>query len=205
MFNDRLTAAQQLVPLLAAYKNKKDIVVLAVVRGGVPLGVVIAHALGADLDICLSKKIGAPFNEEFAIGAVTPETYFVEAEYDTPELQEYISERVREIQQLLKTRAANYRQGRAPVPLKNKTVILVDDGIATGRTILAAIGAIRAQRPKKIIVACPLIAADTIPTLRAQADDVVYVLAPQYLGAIGAFYARFEQVEDEEVKKLLRD
>jgi len=205
MFNDRVDAAEQLVAKLEQFKDVPNTIVLAVPRGGLPIGNIIAKQLNVPLDIILTKKIGAPFNPEFAIGAVTPDSYFINVQYDNPTYAEYIKREVPRIQELLKKRAQTYRgSGKASVPLTGKTVIIVDDGVATGRTLLAAVQAIKKQKPRRIVIATPVIPPDAKELLEQQADEVISVITPSYLGAIGEFYQDFSQVSDEEAMQILQ-
>src|SRR5579872_2908938 len=137
MFKDRFDAAEQLLPLLAEYKSKPDTIVIAIPRGGLELGNVLTKGLNLPLDVIFSKKIGLPINPEFAIGAVSDKQVFVNDRFkDVPELQEYIAQQVKEIRTIIKERNAMYRKNMPPLNLANKTVIVVDDGVATGNTLL---------------------------------------------------------------------
>jgi len=203
MFNNRIDAAEQLAAKVAQFKDKPNTIILAVPRGGLPVAKIIAEQLNAPLDIILTKKIGAPFNPEFAIGAVTPESYFINAQYDDPKYAEYIATEIPQIQELLKERASRYRKGKKRTPLTDKTVIIVDDGVATGRTLLAAIQTIKKENPHKIVIATPVIPPDAKKLLKQEVDDVISVITPDYLGAIGEFYKDFSQVSDEEAIQIL--
>lgn len=203
MFINRIDAAQQLVQQMGHLGREPHLIVLAIPRGGLPIGARIADVLHAPLDIILTKKIGAPFNPEFAIGAATLNTVFIDPTYNRPELSPYLTKETERIQTLLKKRVAHYR-GTASAPvLTNKTVIIVDDGIATGHTISAAIAEVKAQQPHKIIIATPVIASDTKELLSREVDEIISVLTPTTLGAIGAFYDQFEQLTDEQAADIL--
>jgi len=204
MFINRLDAAQQLVERLSQFKNIPNIIVLAVPRGGLPVGAIVAKALNAPLDIILTKKIGAPFNPEFAIGAVTPESYFINVQYDNPTYARYIEEEVARIQELLNKRALTYRGEKEALQLTGKIIIIVDDGVATGRTLLAAVQAIKKQKPRRIIIATPVIPPGAKEMLQKEANEVISVITPDYLGAIGEFYQDFSQVSDEEAINILQ-
>ena len=215
MFANRTDAAKQLLQKLGEFKNNPDVIVLAIPRGALPMSALIAHALNAPLDIILTKKISAPFNPEFAIGAATPESYFIDPAYKRAELEDYIEQEVANVQQLLKERAQTYRGKKKALTVKDKIVLLVDDGVATGRTMLAAIQALKQQAPpeqnnpelgpKKIIVAVPVISPDAKALLEQYANRVISVITPQGLGAIGQFYREFPQVSDEEAKRILQE
>ncbi len=204
MFQDRKEAARILAQKLLRYQNKKNVLILAIPRGGLEIGNVIAKKLHAPLDIILTKKIGYPGEPEAAMGAVSLSGYHVEDKFFID--QSYIQSQVQEIQALLKKRYAEYLGKRKPYPVKGKIIILVDDGVATGNTILAAIEILRKEKPKKIIVAVPVGPLEVVASLREKAEEVI-CLQEEPSGsffAIGSFYRRFEQVSDEEAKGLLK-
>lgn len=203
MFIDRNDAAQQLVQQLAHLKNEKNLIVLAIPRGGLAIGAIVAQELNAPLDVVLAKKIGAPYNSELAIGAATPQFYFIDPMYEpiTPEIKQEIAD----VQNLLQKRALAYRQGRATPALENKIVIIVDDGIATGHTMRAAIKSLRELKPAKIIVVAPVISLQTAAVLDSIADQVISVLKPADMTAIGAYYQHFEQVSDQTAQQILQN
>jgi putative phosphoribosyl transferase len=204
MFHNRTDAAKQLVKKLSEFEQDPQVVVLAIPRGALPMGALIARALQAPLDVVLVKKVGAPFNSEFALGAATYDTYFIDPLYERADLTEYIKQEVARVQSLLKKRERTYRGKKSAIRLKNKTVIIVDDGIATGRTMYAAISAIKKQNPQKIIIATPVISPDTKRELEKRVDRVISVITPQNLGAISQFYQEFPQVSDEEAQHILQ-
>lgn len=204
MFSNRTNAAKQLLPLLDEFKDNPDAIVLAIPRGALPMGALIAQALNAPFDIILTKKISAPFNPEFAIGAATPESYFIDPAYKRAKLEDYIEQEVASVQQLLKKQAQTYRGKKKPLPIKDKIVLLVDDGVATGRTMLAAIQALKQQQPKEIIVAVPVISPDAKALLEQHANRVISVITPPGLGAISQFYREFTQVSDKEAQQILQ-
>jgi predicted phosphoribosyltransferase len=204
VFINRIDAAQQLVKQMSHFGHEPRVIVLAIPRGGLPIAARIADALHAPLDIMLTKKIGAPFNPEFAIGAVTLDTVFIDPLYNRPELQPYFTKESARIQTLLKKRVINYRGTAAAPILTHKTVIIVDDGIATGHTISAALAEIKKQNPHKIIIATPVIAQDTKKTLSGEVDEIISVLTPTTLNAIGEFYDQFEQLTDEQAADIFR-
>lgn len=206
MFQDRYDAAQQLATSLTDYKNKDNVVVIAIPRGGLEIGFVLARELDAPLDVLFSKKIAAPGNPEAAIGAVTQTHEIITPRF--AENQTYTHHILREkerVRALLAEREKQYRKERAPISLNNKIVILTDDGIATGNTVFLALKTIRAQNPKKIIVALPVAPADAMPKLSRLADEVVCLLQPHTFFGISQFYNRFDQVSDDEAIRLLTE
>lgn len=205
IFEDRVQAGRELAKLLEDYKSS-DAVVLALPRGGVPVAVEVAKSLNLPLDVFVARKIGAPFNPEFGIGAIAEDGVTVWDEYSVnavgatkEELDEIVTKETRE----LNRRVAVYRGGRKLPKLKDKTVILVDDGLATGITAQAAIRSLRKQKPKAIVLAAPVGASDTIERLREEADQVLYLQAPYDFNAVGLWYRNFEQLSDEDVTRLL--
>lgn len=201
-FQDRLEAAHKLVQSLADYKQEKG-VVLAIPRGGVPIGHVIAKAFHFPLDLLMSKKIGHPLQPEYAIGAVSLEDHIVTEKLDVS--QDYIDNEIIRIHQSLKERYKMFRGGQPPVDLAGKVAIIVDDGIATGSTILSTLPMLRRKKPHKIVIAVPVAPPDTARKLRFQVDDLICLATPSPFVGVGIHYADFGQVSDEEVKELMRD
>jgi predicted phosphoribosyltransferase len=201
-FTDRTEAAWQLVPLLKKYSGPNTIV-LAIPRGGVPIGCILANSLGASLDLLMTKKIGAPFNPEYAIGAVGIDSELIEETEGIPE--EYIQEETATIRQQLKTRYRHFGGDRKPLSLMNKTVIITDDGIATGRTILATLPMLQKQTPKAIIIAAPVCSREAQQRLLPLVNEIISCYYPDPFIGVGRFYTNFEQVDDEEVVSLLRN
>jgi putative phosphoribosyl transferase len=206
-FRDRAGAGRQLATLLTAYANRADVVVLALPRGGVPVAFEIARSLHAPLDVFLVRKLGVPGHAELAMGAIATGGVRV-LSHDlidhltiTPEEVEQVTARER-IE--LDRRDRMYRGTRPPVPLINRTVILVDDGLATGATMEAAILAVRQLQPARVVVAAPVGAAETCQRLRIIADEVVCASTPDFFQAVGLWYERFDQTSDEEVIELLQ-
>lgn len=206
MFQDRFEAGRLLAKKLAAYKEKKDAIILAIPRGALQIGSALAQELHVPLGIVLTKKIPYPGNEELAIGAVSLQGIVVDEELVRGEgiSPDYIAGQVKELRKKMQDRYVQYVGKRKQFSLKGKTVILVDDGVAMGSTMLAAIAVVRKEKPKKIIVAVPVGPADTIAKLQAKADAVICLHIPEFFPAIGAFYQEFPQVEDEEAIALLR-
>lgn len=204
MFIDRFDAGQQLAEQLKEYKDNKDVIVLAIPRGALEIGFVLAKELNAPLDVIFAKKIGAPGQPELAIGAVSMEYQLLAPEYaQHPAIQKYAEQRVKEIRALIAERIKKYRGNKPPLDLKDKIVIVTDDGVATGRTLMLTLQLIKQQNPKKIIVAVPVGPRGTIEQLKKQVDQVVVSLVPEPFFAIGQFYKSFPQVEDETAIDLL--
>jgi len=206
IFKNRQDAGQKLATKLTEFSNQKDVIILALPRGGVVNAYEIAQQLNLPLDLVVPRKIGAPFNEEYAIGAITEsgdgifDQESIEAlKVDSAYIDKTVALEKKEAQRRLKT----YRQNRPPVDLTNKTVILVDDGIATGLTMRAAIKSIKGEKPKKIIVAVPVSAKDSLQIIKKEVDQVICLDTPIFFGAVAAFYKNFEQTEDKEVIDLM--
>jgi putative phosphoribosyl transferase len=204
IFKDRVDAAQKLAKKLEWIK-KENPVILAIPRGGVVTGDAIAKILKLSLDIVVSRKIGAPHNPELAIGAVAHDGSF----FPNSELinalgisKSYLDEKIVEQLQEIEHRLVKFR-GRIDYDLKNKTVVLVDDGIATGATVFVALEWIKKQKPKRVIVAIPVGPRDTIERL-SQIAEVVVLDDPVIFGAVGEFYQSFDQVEDNQVSEIMR-
>jgi len=207
MYKDRLDAARQLVPQLEKYKGKKDVIILAIPRGALEMGALLRDELKLPLDIVVTKKIGAPGNEEYAIGSVAPDGSVqvneeVIASSGIP--QSYIDGEAQRLKHVIKRRYEDYRGGDPEPPdLEGKTVIVVDDGIATGFTTMAAVRYIRKQKPQKIILATPVAATDSHAKLTKEVDEMICPEIRDDFYAVGQFYDTFAQVSDEEAKKLL--
>ncbi len=205
-FRDRVAAGRQLAADLAEYAHRPDIVVLALPRGGVPVAYEVARALGAPLDVFLVRKLGVPGQEEVAMGAVA--TGGVRVLNDSIVRSLGIPREVidavtaRELEELAH-RERLYRGDRPPVDVRGRTVILVDDGLATGATMVAAVRALRQRGPARIVVAVPIAPPETCAALRAEADDVVCTMTPEPFRAVGVWYQDFSQTTDDEVRALL--
>ncbi len=206
IFENRQEAGRRLATELAEYKDKQ-VVILALPRGGIPIGFEIAKILHAPLEVLVARKIGAPYNPEFGIGAIAEGNVRVLDE-PTLKLLEISKKGLDEVtdkeKEELKRRVALYRNNK-PLPiLKDRVVILVDDGLATGVTARAAIRGIRKHKPRELIFASPVCAYDTAAEFKHLVDDVVCVTKPVDFSAVGSWYRSFEQVSDEEVVELLR-
>src|SRR4030095_8266527 len=205
-YHDRADAGRHLASQLTSDADRDDVVVLALPRGGVPVAFEIARRLHAPLDVFLVRKLGVPGHPALAMGAIATGGVRV-LSHDiisqlvvTPEEVEAATERER-IE--LDRRDRIYRGDRPPTPLAGRTAILVDDGLATGATMEAAIQAVRQSNPARVVVAAPVGAAETCERLRALVDEVVWAAIPDYFQAVGLWYDRFDQTSDEEVIELL--
>ncbi|HEY8520480.1 MAG TPA: phosphoribosyltransferase family protein [Gammaproteobacteria bacterium] len=206
VFADRREAGRELGARLAETYAGRDVLVLGLPRGGVPVAYEVAAALRAPLDVFVVRKLGAPFNPEYAIGAVATGGVTVlhrDALAMLSLTEADVAPTVARERAEVERRERRYRSGRPPVDLRGKTAVLVDDGIATGATMEAAVRAARALSPAAVVVAAPTAAADSVETLRAVADDVVVLSTPEPYVAVGAWYERFPQLSDEEVVELL--
>lgn len=207
IFENRTEAGKVLATKLVGLKEEKNLLILAIPRGGVVIGKELATRLNCPLDVIITKKIGAPGNPELAVGAVgaigepvIDEQLAVQVGAD----EKYLQYSILKIKSEIDRREKEFRLGKPPLELRNKMVILADDGVATGATMLAAIDLIRQQEPKKIIVAVPVIAKDSLEKVEKLADEVVFLEAPDLFFAVGQFYKDFGQVSDEEVVELLK-
>lgn len=204
-FRDRTEAGELLARRLSRYAGP-DTVVLGLPRGGVPVARAVARALDAPLDVLVSRKIGAPGNPEYAIGAITSRGVRVLNESALRHLYlppGYLDQEAMEQRRVAENRERDLRGVQPAVPLAGKVVIIVDDGIATGMTARAALCDVREQQPATVILAAPVIASDTAQTLSGLADAVETVHVPDVFFAVGQFYDRFDQVEDETVRDIL--
>lgn len=181
---------------LKKFKNDPG-VVLAVPRGGVPVAYAVARELGFPVEIVLTKKVGHPMNKEFAIGAASLTDYFIIPDENISE--EYIQQELKKIRFRLKEMYNRFMGDKEPENLKGKTVIVIDDGIATGNTMLGTVHVLRKSKPGKIIVAVPVASKTAVRELSKEVDEVVAVMIPDIFYGVGAFYEDFEQVTDEEV------
>lgn len=199
-FKDRIEAGLQLAAKLQKFKNGPGII-LAVPRGGIPVAYTVAKELGYPLEVILTKKIGHPLNKEYAIGAASINDYFIVPHADVTD--EYITEEVKKVQSILKEMYVKFMGTEKPEDLKEKTVIVIDDGIATGNTLLATVNVLRKSKPAKIIIAVPVASRNAVQKLSQYADQVITVIIPEEFYGVGAFYEDFEQVTDEEAEYYL--
>ena len=204
LFEDRDDAARQLVRALARYA-KSNPLVLAIPRGAVPMGRILAEELHGELDVVLVRKLRAPANPELAIGAIdeTGWAYLAEHAFGEARDPQYLEREKQAQLEVLRARREAYTPARAPLAVEGRTVIVVDDGLATGSTMIAALHSARAKGPERLVCAVPVAAADSLERVRPYADDVVCLHAPSYFFAVSQFYASFPQVEDDEVISLL--
>jgi putative phosphoribosyl transferase len=203
-YDDRSQAGDRLAAQLSAYAGRTDVVVLGLVRGGVPVAVRIAAALRAPLDVLVVRKLGVPWAPEVAFGAIGPDGVTVH----NPDIEGYISTEEAEAVAAdeaneVSRREALYRRGRAPLSLKGRTVIVVDDGLATGATARAAVAVVRGLGAATVVLAAPVASPDAIALLRRDADEVICPLVPADFDAVGRFYNTFPQITDDEVMELV--
>jgi predicted phosphoribosyltransferase len=206
IFQDRVDAGRRLAAKLDHYGGQRDVIVLALPRGGVPVGFEVARALEAPLDVFLVRKLGVPGREELAMGAIASGGVRVINEDVVRELripQRWIDLAAADETAELRRREEAYRDGRPAPDVRNKTVILVDDGLATGASMRAAVAALRYMNPARIVVAVPVGAAETCREFRGLADEVVCAETPDPFYAVGSWYRDFSQTTDEEVRELL--
>lgn len=206
MFRDRAEAARLLVPKLARFRGRPDALILAVPRGGVPIGAHLARELGLPLDVILTKKIGHPDNPEFAVGAVslTDESIDDEAVDRDHIAADYLAEEIVRVREALRRRYRMYCGAARPALTAGKTVILVDDGAATGRTLMVAVDLLRRQGAAMIVAALPVASVEAVAALRARGAETVCLEVPRDFVAIGAHYRDFAPVPDETAVALLR-
>lgn len=206
MFTDRDEAGKKLAEKVAFEVRSQKGIVLAIPRGGIVIGRYLSQKLNLPLDILVTKKIPAPGNPELAIGAVGEGgiVFFDEILCQNLCVTEvYKKKIVEEKRKELESKQNFFRKGKPPLDLKDKTVILTDDGVATGATMLAAVKVVKKQKPKELIVAVPVVALDSLKKLQEEADKVIYLEAPEMFFAVGQFYQNFNQVSDEEVIRIL--
>jgi putative phosphoribosyl transferase len=206
-FLNRVDAGRKLAKKLNAYANREDVLVLGIPRGGVPVAFQVAAELGVQLDVFVVRKLGVPSHEELAFGAIATggvrvldDQIVEEAGISDLEIELISAKETQELQR----RERVYRGNRPPLNVKGKTVILVDDGIATGASALAAISALRELKPAGIVLAAPIAPASTCRRLRSKVDDLTCLDTPETFYAIGEFYEDFSQISDDEVTNLLQ-
>jgi putative phosphoribosyl transferase len=205
-FEDRADAGRRLAKVLGQYANRSDVIVLALPRGGLPVGLEVAQALNAPLDVFVVRKLGLPWQEELAMGALASggvrilDDDLIRAAH----VSEEDIQRVTAIEQAeLERRERRYRDGRAFPNLAGKTVLLVDDGLATGSTMRAAVAALRVEKPARVVVAVPVASPETCDAFRSIADDIVCAETPEPFIAVGLWYEDFSQTTDDEVHEIL--
>jgi putative phosphoribosyl transferase len=208
-FSNRIAAGRALAEALVE-KSYADPVVLALPRGGVPVGMEVARTLGAPLDLVMVRKIGVPFQPELAAAAVVngahPELVVNEDIAAQVGLSRKELDRLADVQlQEIRRRRQIYLKDRAQIPVEGRTAIIVDDGIATGATVRASLKAVRRRKPAKLVLAVPVAPADTLDAIRGDVDEIICLETPEFFYAIGAHYIDFGQVSDEEVVRLLAE
>jgi len=206
MFLNREEAGNLLAEKLIDYNNDKNAVIVAIPRGGVPIGYVIAKKLNLPLEIVLSKKIVHPFHKEYAIGAVTLKNRILsDAAAEVSKV--YIDDETGQVRDLLRQRHMWYYGLKDPLALKDRTVIIVDDGAATGNTLISSINFIQHEQPSEIIVALPVAAPSALKKITALSSvtNIICLLMPENFRAVGQFYKQFDQVDDQEVIQLLKE
>ena len=204
VFASRTDAARQLAKALARYRGRNPLV-LAIPRGAVEMGRVLADELDGEIDVVLVRKLRSPDSAEFAVGAIDEGGWAYVADYaaSAGADEAHLAREKREQLELLRRRRALYTPARAPIDPKGRVVIVVDDGLATGATMIAALHAARAKQPERLVCAVPVAAPDSLERVRPYADEVVCLEAPGEFFAVGQFYREFGQVEDDDVVDLL--
>ncbi|MGE0356021.1 MAG: phosphoribosyltransferase [Burkholderiales bacterium] len=199
-FEDRADAAQRLAEALAKYRGKKPLV-LAIPRGAVPMGRALAEALGGDFDVVLVRKLGSPGNPEFAVGAVDESGWTYVADYagEVGASRAYLAGETATQLATMRARRAAYTPARPPIDPAGRIAIVVDDGLATGATMVAALHSVRSRHPARLVCAVPVASADSLARVRPYADEVACLETPAGFGAVSEFYRHFPQVEDAEV------
>lgn len=206
IFIDRNDAAKKLANKLLQYKGQNPLI-LAIPRGAVPMAKVIAEELGGNFDVVLVRKLRAPYQPELAIGSIDESgwAYIASHAASTGASQEYIEDEKKTQMETIRKRRNQYTPIRPPIDPAGRIVIVIDDGLATGATMISALHGLRARNPARLICAVPVAPPDTLKKVANLADEVICLFAPDYFMAVGQFYQNFSQVEDEEVIDILRN
>lgn len=200
-FKDRSDAARQLIPYLAPHRYE-DVVLMAIPRGGVAVAYPIALQLHFKIELLMTKKIGHPLNPEFAIGAVSPEDEIIDMDTGTP--GEYVQRQVSAIRTQLQQRYVSFTGQTVMPDLKDKVLIIIDDGMATGNTVLSSIAMLRNRQPAKVVVAVPVASREAVQKLKPLTDELICLYQPDFFRSVGEHYEEFCQVEDVEVSLMLK-
>lgn len=206
IFQDRQAAGTQLAEKLIKYQKKEDVIVVGLARGGVIVAAAVAKRLHLPLDILIIRKVGAPDNEELALGAIAEEGEGIFNHHLITLLgvsKEYLKKEVAKQKEVIQERKRLYLKGKKPPNFSGKTIILVDDGIATGASMKVAIQSTKSKKASKIVVAVPVAATDSLSEIATEVDEVVCLSTPPFFQGVGAFYNHFEQTTDEEIVSLL--
>lgn len=205
IFSNRAEAASRLARRLVDYQGENPLV-LAIPRGAVPMARIIADKLGGELDVVLVRKLRSPYNPEFAIGSIDENGWAYIADYaeEAGADKDYIEREKQAQLETMRNRRAQYTPVRPPIDPAGRIVIVVDDGLATGATMISALHALRTRHPAKLICAVPVASPDTVKKVSAYADEMICLETPVYFEAVGQFYADFPQIEDDEVVDILR-
>jgi putative phosphoribosyl transferase len=205
-FANRREAGKQLAQKLLEYADRADVLILALPRGGVPVAYEVAVTLKVPLDVLIVRKLGLPGREELAIGAIASggiqilnKSIILALKVDQSVINSVVAREIAELQR----REDQYRGDRPAQEARNRTVVLIDDGLATGASMLAAVRALRSQQPARTIIAVPAAAPQAIPALKSEVDEIVFVIAPDPFEGVGKWYENFSQTTDEEVRLLL--
>jgi putative phosphoribosyl transferase len=207
IFKDRTDAGRKLAARLTRYADREDVLVLALPRGGVPVAYEVARELKAPLDVFLVRKLGVPGHEELAMGAIASGGVRVINEdlVNYLGIPDEVIDAIAAVEQReLERRAVAYRDNRTPLDVKDRVVILIDDGLATGSTMRAAAASLRLQKPRRIVVAVPVSSPETCEEFRREVDEIVCAVTPTHFQGVGLWYKNFSQTSDEEVRQLLK-